>query len=216
MKEERDRFQFERSLLERGMRAIAGVDEAGRGPLAGPVVVAAVVLPVCWIHGGLPSELKGLNDSKRLTAIQRERFFEFLKAAGEVRRAVVRIEAPEIDSLNILRATHLGMSRCLEALGEPLEHVLVDGLAVASLSWEQTAIVKGDSKSFSIAAASIMAKVSRDNVMEAYHREYSDYGFHQNKGYPTRAHLKALDQFGPCPIHRKSFGPVRQRQLDLF
>lgn len=211
-----DRFQFERELINQGKHSIAGVDEAGRGPLAGPVVIAALIFPVPWIANGLPDELSGLNDSKALTEKRRINFFEYLVAGAEIRKAIVAVEPSEIDEINILQATHLGMRRSLEQLGVEVSHALVDGLFVKSILVEQTAIVKGDSRSFTIAAASVLAKVTRDRLMIEYDREFPGYGFAQHKGYPTRAHLEALRELGPCPIHRRSFAPVRQQQLDLL
>lgn len=198
------------------MRHIAGVDEAGRGPLAGPVVAAVVVLPVEWIRNGLPKELEGLNDSKQLTAGRREEFFSFLTRAMHVRFAVARIDAATIDALNILQATHRAMSQAVAELKPPPEHVLLDGLFVKSLLFPQIALVKGDSRSYSIAAASILAKVTRDRLMLEYDRAFPAYGFADHKGYGTAQHLAALTAHGPCPIHRRSFSPVKQPELELF
>jgi len=211
-----DRFQFERELVSQGKQSIAGIDEAGRGPLAGPVVVAAVIFPVSWIADGLPDELSGLNDSKALTEKRRSHFFEYLIADSEIGKAIVSVEPSEIDEINILQATHVGMRRSLEQLGVEVSHALIDGLFVKSIPVEQTALVKGDSRSYTIAAASVLAKVTRDRLMIEYDREFPGYGFAQHKGYPTRAHLEALRELGPCSIHRKSFAPVRQQQLDLL
>ncbi len=211
-----DRFQFERELLGRGLTRIAGVDEAGRGPLAGPVVAAAVRLPAAWVTSGLPPALAGLNDSKQLTAVQRERFFAFLTGEGAVAFAVARTEVAEIDALNILVATHRAMNAALAALDPPPQHALVDGRPVPSLSVAHTALVQGDARSYSIAAASVLAKVTRDRVMAEYDRRYPEYGFAAHKGYGTPEHLAALARHGPCPIHRRSFAPLRLRQLSLF
>jgi ribonuclease HII len=211
-----DRLRFERALRLRGIGLIAGVDEAGRGPLAGPVVAAAVILPSAWIDVGLPGALRGLNDSKRLSATQRDDFHAQLTGLAEVRFAVAAVEPEEIDRLNILRATHRAMKDALRQLVPGPEHVLVDGLPVPSLGWPQTAVVKGDALSYSIAAASVLAKVTRDRRMIAYERIHPGYGFAQHKGYPTPEHLHALRRLGPCPIHRRSFAPVRAVQLDLL
>ena len=214
-----DRFYFERERLQNGDLRISGVDEAGRGPLAGPVVVAAVMFPVNWIQNGLPSELEGLNDSKAISEKRRDRFFEYLTESSELSQAIEIVEPEEIDTVNILQGTHNGMVRSLRRLAEGTEdvdHVLVDGLRVNSITQAQTPIVKGDSKSYSIAAASVLAKVTRDRIMIAADQTYPGYGFAKHKGYPTPAHLEALKQLGPCAIHRKSFGPVKQQQLELL
>ena len=211
-----DRFAFERAHVAHGRVRIAGVDEAGRGPLAGPVVAAAVYFPIVWIRAGVPAALTGLNDSKQLSASQRERFFETLTTLPEVRFGIAAVDAATIDAINILQATHQAMNAALAALAPPPEHALVDGLFVASLRWPQTALVKGDARSFSIAAASVLAKVTRDRQMLAYDRQFPGYGFAQHKGYGTAQHLAALARLGPCPLHRRSFAPVRQAELKLF
>ncbi len=211
-----DRFEFERALVLRGCARIAGVDEAGRGPLAGPVVAAAVIFPPAWIDGGLPDTLAGLNDSKQLTAPQRERFFAVLTSLPEIRHAIAEADAAVIDSINILQATHQAMNAALAALTPAPAHVLVDGLEVRSLRWPQTPLVKGDSRSFSIAAASVLAKVTRDRQMLDYDRQFPGYGFAQHKGYGTAQHLAALARLGPTPIHRRSFAPLRQPAPELF
>lgn len=211
-----DRFAYERDLLALGHTLLAGVDEAGRGPLAGPVVAAAVIFPASWIQQGLAGEWSGLNDSKQLTEKQRERYYELLVAAKEVSRAIAIVDAPAIDRLNILQATHHAMNDALAQLPGRAGHALVDGLKVPTLRWPQTPIVKGDSLSFSIAAASILAKVTRDRLMHAYDAEFPGYGFAVHKGYGTRQHLEALARQGPCPIHRRSFAPLKQEQGELF
>ena len=211
-----DRFAFERELAASGVRDMAGVDEAGRGPLAGPVVAAAVVLPAEWLHDGLPGELEGLNDSKQLTPAQRENFFEILMRRKEVRFGIASIESGIVDALNILRATHRAMAEALEKLQPAPAHVLVDGLRVKSLLFPQTPIVKGDAKSYSIAAASVLAKVTRDRMMMDYHQQWPAYGFAEHKGYGTPQHLLALAAHGPCPIHRRSFAPLKAEQGELL
>jgi ribonuclease HII len=211
-----DRFRFERELLGRGCTRVAGVDEAGRGPLAGPVVAAAVVFPPDWLAGGLPSELAGLNDSKQLTAARRDAFFAFLTARAEIQFAIAETSPMDIDALNILQATHRAMNAALAGLRPPPEHVLVDGLPVRSLRFPQTAIVKGDALSYTVAAASVLAKVTRDRVMLEFDRRYPEYGFAQHKGYGTPAHLAALARHGPCPIHRRSFAPLKPAAPELF
>ncbi len=211
-----DRLEFERELLRSGCRQIAGVDEAGRGPLAGPVVAAAVILPEPWIEGGLPAELNGLNDSKQLAASERESFFRFLTGHDAVRFGIAQIDAGVIDEINILCATHRGMNQALAKLEPPPDHVLVDGNSVQSMRFPQTALVKGDARSFSIAAASILAKVTRDRLMLDYDRQFPDYGFGGHKGYGTPQHLAALAEHGPCAIHRRSFAPLKPVQSELF
>ncbi len=211
-----DRLAFERQLWQQGLRVVAGVDEAGRGPLAGPVVAAAVILPAAWADGGFPADLRDLNDSKQLTATQRETFFARLTACPEIQHGIASVEPAEIDRVNILRATHQAMAAALAGLASSPEHVLVDGLPVAGLRWPQTALVKGDSRSYSIAAASVLAKVTRDRQMLEYDRVYPAYGFARHKGYPTPEHLAALRRHGPSPIHRHSFAPVRAEQGELF
>ena len=195
---------------------VAGVDEAGRGPLAGPVVAAAAVLPAKWAESGLPRELNGLNDSKQLTRTQREKFFAFLTSCGEVEFAVARIDASQIDALNILRATHYAMNAALAKLNPAPQHVLVDGLAVKTIHVPQTAIVKGDARSYSIAAASVLAKVTRDRLMLEFDWRWPVYGFAAHKGYGTARHLAAIAAHGPCPIHRRSFAPLKPVERELF
>jgi ribonuclease HII len=211
-----DRFAFERELLRQGFTNFAGVDEAGRGPLAGPVVAAAVRLPTGWVEQGLPPELAGLNDSKRLSAAQRERFFEFLTGEADIHCGLAQVDALEIDTVNILQATHRAMNQALAALRPPAQRALVDGRPVDSLVVPQTALIQGDARSYSIAAASVLAKVTRDRLMVEFDRQYPAYGFAVHKGYGTPDHLAALARHGPCPIHRRSFAPVRQPQLSLF
>ena len=211
-----DRFEFERRLLHEGITSIAGVDEAGRGPLAGPVVAAGVRLPVDWVEGGLPPELAGLNDSKQLSPAQRERFFVFLTGHAGVHFALAQADVPEIDASNILQATHHAMNEALAGLRPPPQHALVDGRPVNSLAVAQTALIQGDARSYSIAAASVLAKVTRDRLMAEYDRQYPAYGFAVHKGYGTPAHLAALARHGPCPIHRRSFAPLKLQQLSLF
>ena len=211
-----DRFAFERALLAQGITRIAGVDEAGRGPLAGPVVAAAAILPAKWVESGLPRELEGLNDSKQLTAAQRERFFAFLTSRAEVEFAIAESDAALIDEINILRATHCAMNEALAKLEPAPEHALVDGRPVKSMRVPQTAIVGGDACSYSIAAASVLAKVARDRLMLEFHRQWPVYGFAGHKGYGTPQHLAALAAHGPCPIHRRSFAPLKPRERELF
>ena len=210
------RLEWERKLRAEGIHVLAGVDEAGRGPLAGPVVAAAVVLPAIWVEQGLPLELEELNDSKQLTAGQRELFFSLLTCNPEVKHALAVVDAETIDRINILQATHKAMNAALAALQPAPDHVLVDGLRVKSLAFQQTPLVKGDALSYSIAAASVLAKVTRDRLMLEYDRKWPQYGFAEHKGYGTPTHLANLSRHGPCPIHRKSFAPLRPIQGELF
>jgi len=189
-----------------GCEIIAGVDEAGRGPLAGPVVAVAVILPGDFI-------LTGLNDSKKLTARKRQELYLSLTNDNRVRCAVGIIEVEEIDRLNILRATHEAMRQAVLALPQKPDHVLIDGLPVHPFPIPQTALVGGDASSMSIAAASVIAKVTRDEIMEELDQQFPLYGFSSHKGYGTAQHLKNLHQHGPCPAHRKSFSPVAQALL---
>lgn len=209
-------LEFERQLSKQGVRRIAGVDEAGRGPLAGPVVAAAAVLPLEWIQSGLPDDLGGLNDSKQLTEAKRERFFEFLISQAEVCCGIAQLDEIEIDRWNILQATHRAMNAALEQLDPAPDHVLMDGRAVKSLQFPQTALVKGDARSYSIAAASVLAKVTRDRLMLEYHAQWPHYGFDQHKGYGTSMHLAAIAEHGPCPIHRMTFAPLKTEQQRLL
>ena len=198
----------ERALRARGFVFVAGVDEAGRGPLAGPVVAAAVILPDDFAHDGV-------TDSKKLTAKKRQSLYDELTACADIVWAAAEAVVEEIDRINILRATHLAMARAIDALPGKPDHALVDGLPVRGLPVEHTALVDGDSLSLSIAAASIIAKVTRDCLMTELDAQYPQYGFARHKGYGVREHLEALRQHGPCPAHRRTFQPVAQAQLPL-
>ena len=200
-----DLWAHERAWWARGRARVAGVDEAGRGPLAGPVVAAAVILPAGF-------DPAGVKDSKKLSPEARERA-EARILSEAVAVGVGIVDAPEIDRLNILRATHRAMRLAVDALDPPPDAVLVDGLPVSGLHPECEALVQGDGRCLSIAAASIIAKVTRDRLMAAYHDEYPAYDFARHKGYPTPDHLTALDAHGPCPLHRRSYAPVAQRVL---
>ncbi len=199
-------FAHEELLRARGLRFVAGIDEAGRGPLAGPVVAAAVILPAGFHH-------PLLNDSKQLTHLQREQIYEELTIRTEIQWSYAMIHAEEIDRLNILRATHEAMRRAVAGLPVAPEHVLIDGLPVRPFPLPQTALVGGDGLSFSIAAASVIAKVTRDRLMVEMDACHPGYEFAQHKGYGTPRHLAALKQHGPSPIHRRSFLPVRQAEF---
>lgn len=211
-----DRLRFERELWQSGMTRVAGVDEAGRGPLAGPVVAAAVILPRTWLQSGCDQRLIELNDSKQLTEARREEFFALLMTHPDLCHAIAVVDAAAIDHLNILRATHRAMNEALAQLPHRPDHVLVDGRPVKTMTLPQTALVKGDARSYSIAAASVLAKVTRDRLMREFDRQFPGYGFATHKGYGTAQHLKALAAHGPCPIHRRSFAPLRPREPDLF
>lgn len=191
---------FETEARRCGYRLVAGLDEAGRGPLAGPVVAAAVILP-------RRCQLAGLNDSKQLTEKERERLYD------EIRRRAVGIgvgqaSEREIDAMNILESTRLAMGRAIQALPLLPDCLLLDALELPAVHLPQRAIVKGDALSVSIAAASIVAKVTRDRLMDEYHLRYPQYNFRAHKGYGTAEHLRMLAAHGPCAIHRRSFRPV--------
>ena len=196
-------LQHERQLRAQGLARIAGIDEAGRGPLAGPVVAAAVILPDTFRH-------KKLTDSKQLSAARREEIYQDITCREGVLWAVSVVEVEEIDRINILRATHQAMRRAVAALTLTPDHALIDGLPVRPFPIEHTALVGGDARSFSIAAASVIAKVTRDRIMVALDAQHPGYEFAQHKGYGTELHLARLRAHGPCPIHRKTFLPVQQ------
>jgi len=252
-----DRLEFERELWSREFTLIAGVDEAGRGPLAGPVVAAAVILPATWAkecarpraqqyeqteghqipsaprtrhvavpgdghtpqtdsNGGFDTRLVDLNDSKQLTEAQRENFFQIITTHPDLRYAIAIVDAATIDRINILQATHRAMNEALAQLQQQPQHVLVDGRPVKSMTLPQTALVKGDSRSYSIAAASVLAKVTRDRMMLEFDTKFPGYGFAIHKGYGVPQHLAAIEKLGPCPIHRMSFAPLKSKQTELL
>ncbi len=192
---------FEDEARDGGFEFVAGLDEVGRGALAGPVVAAAVILDP---QAALPS---GLNDSKKLTARQRERIAEELRTTA-ITYAVGCIEPDEIDRINILQATKRAMLAALDQLATPADYLLIDALELRDAKLPQRAIIRGDSISASIAAASIIAKTFRDHLMREYHDLYPQYNFASHVGYGTRAHMQALRTHGACPIHRKSFRGV--------
>jgi ribonuclease HII len=194
-------FRFEKGLMRDGFMPVAGVDEAGRGPLAGPVVASAVILDPRRIP-------KGLNDSKQLTAARREELYFEILATAEV--SIASLSAGSIDRSNILRASLEAMRRAVASLPKTARFVLVDGRDVpAGLTCPAKALIKGDARSFSIAAASIVAKVTRDRMMRAAGVSYPNYGFGQHAGYATEVHRSAIDVHGPCPIHRMTFSPFK-------
>lgn len=194
-------YKYENAAIAEGARYIAGVDEAGRGPLAGPVSVAAVILPNDLY-------LPKLNDSKKLSSKVREELFEEIHAKA-IAIGSALIDAKTIDRINIYQATINGMYESIFSLSPQPQKVLIDAVKLDRLSIPSESIIHGDAKSASIAAASIIAKVTRDHLMDAYDRQYPEYGFAQHKGYGTAAHLAALKKYGPCPIHRLSFEPIR-------
>ncbi|MGH7907489.1 MAG: ribonuclease HII, partial [Candidatus Binataceae bacterium] len=201
-------LRYERRLWRMGLEAVAGVDEAGVGPMAGPVVAAAIIFPP-------ETFVRGVHDSKQLAPEKREALYPSIFA--HARAIGVGMAAPdEIDRLNIYWATVLAIERALEALATQPQHVLVDGRKVPRIKFSQTHIVGGDRKSFCIAAASIIAKVTRDRIMRQNDAQFPGYGFARHKGYCTAEHFEALRRLGPSPIHRRSFAPVDGAlQLDL-
>ena len=200
----------ERRLYGRGFEPVAGVDEAGRGPLAGPVVAAAVVLPSNL--SGNEAWLAGLDDSKRLSAHQRERAFQLIQQYA-LSISVAEESPEEIDQLGIGRAVIRAMLRAVAGLSVAPQHLLLDYVPIKECPYPFEALVKGDGRSYSIAAASIIAKVTRDRGMEQAEASYPGYAFARNKGYPTARHRHQLRELGPCPLHRRSFAPVRQAAL---
>jgi ribonuclease HII len=194
-------LEFERALWGQRVLLIAGIDEAGMSPLAGPVAAAAVVLEPGW-------RAEGLNDSKQVSPEQRVELAARIKQEAKA-WAVAFSEPDEIDRVNIYWAGIAAMRRAVESLGLTPEHLLIDARRLRDVPIQQTRIVKGDERSLSIAAASILAKTARDARMVAYASDYPGYGFDRHKGYPVREHLEALNRQGPCPVHRRSFGPVR-------
>ena len=198
----RHMLRYERELWARQVTLVAGVDEAGMSPLAGPVAAAAVILKVGW-------KAPHVNDSKQLDPKAREELAVVIRS--EARACAVGFAEPEeIDRLNIYWAGLLAMRRAVEGLGVEPEHLLIDARKIREIPAPQTRIVRGDALSLSIAAASILAKTARDARMRDYDRTYPEYGFAQHKGYPVKQHVRALEQHGPCPIHRRSFAPVQQ------
>jgi len=195
-------FRFERQAKDQGAKRIGGLDEAGRGPLAGPVVAA-----VCVFLEEVP--LKGLNDSKQVPEALREELFAQIKAHPSIEYGIGQASAAEVDRFNIVRASFLAMSRALAQLKTAPDLLLIDGHLSPSFGIPIVAIVKGDAQSASIAAASILAKVTRDRLMKQLHDEFPQYGFAEHKGYGVPVHLDALRKFGPCSAHRRTFAPVQ-------
>lgn len=200
-------YKYELEEFSRGKRLICGIDEAGRGPLAGPVVSSAVVFPA-FRHDLDFHEWEGLNDSKKLTAKKREGFYNRLLGRPDVHIGIGIISEEIIDKINILKATQLSMRRAVSNLDIKPDCLLIDGMALPDVRIPQKKIIDGDTLSLSIAAASIIAKVTRDNIMRQYHEKYPQYGFDRHKGYGTREHMKRIKEYGPCKIHRRSFYPI--------
>ena len=208
-------YKYEEELYDQGITLVAGCDEAGRGPLAGPVVVAACILPP--LH-----HIEDVNDSKQLSKKKREELYKQIKKEA-LAYNVVFIYEDEIDELNIYEATKKGMKLAIEGLSIKPEYALIDFMPLRLESIKTESITKGDAKSATIAAASILAKVERDAYMAKMDIKYPNYGFKHNQGYPTKMHMEALEKFGPCKIHRKTFYPVskyysekNQLKFDLF
>jgi len=208
LRKEASLWVWEERLWGRGYRYVAGIDEAGRGPLAGPVVAAAVILPA-------GADLPGVNDSKQLTAARREQLYRLISKKA-VALGVGVADVYYIEKHNILAATKHAMCLAVADLAVRPDYLILDAVRLEALELPQTAIVKGDTLSASIAAASIVAKVRRDHIMQAWEKVYPGYGFAQHKGYGTPAHLAALQRLGPCPLHRTSFRPIRELREGLL
>ena len=202
-------FEFDNVFYGKGLSFVSGVDEAGRGPLAGPVVAAAVIL-------SKDTFIDGVNDSKKLTEQKRNILFEKTKQTS-VSYGIGIVDSKIIDEINILQATFLAMKKALEQLTVKPNLVLIDGNhTIPNLKINQQAIVSGDAKSACIACASILAKVTRDSIMLEYAKQYPQYNFEKHKGYGTKAHLEAIQKYGPCPIHRMTFAPLNSKQPEMF
>lgn len=197
---EEDPFCFERAAYSSGCIRVAGIDEAGRGPLAGPVVAAAVVLPPGLV-------LQGVRDSKEVPEAERERLAELIRASA-LAYGIGIVDETTIDEVNIYQATILAMNLALRDISPPPDYLLIDAVSLPQISIPQKAIIKGDRRSHTIAAASILAKTERDRLMRKLHEQYPQYNFHRHKGYATKEHMTLLKKYGPCPAHRKSFRPV--------
>lgn len=192
-----DWLEFEKEALAKGYKSVCGVDEAGRGPLAGPVCAAAVILPEGVI-------IDGVNDSKKLSEKKRESLFDVIREQA-LSYSIAYATVDEIEEINILNATMLAMRRAIDGLDMKADYAMIDGNKIPPLDIDAECIVKGDAKSMSIACASILAKVSRDRLLHKYAEEYPMYGFDKHKGYGTKVHREAILKYGPCPYHRKSF-----------
>lgn len=206
-------YKYEQELIKQNKKYIAGVDEAGRGPLAGSLVVASVILPIDF-------KIEGIDDSKSISDKKRREAYELIKKHA-IAYSIIFITPEEIDEYNIYKATQIGMIRAIDSLEIKPEHVLIDAMPLPDLTIENTSIIKGDKLSASIGAASILAKVTRDDYMKDMNIKYPNYNFDKHKGYGTKLHLENLEKFGPCEIHRKSYKPVKnfldspQMKLDI-
>ena len=195
-----DLYIYEKDLIKQNIKLIGGIDEVGRGPLVGPVVAACVILPLNY-------KLEGLTDSKKLSEKKREKFFEILKKDA-ISIGVGIIDEKKIDEVNIYEATKLAMTEAYNKMKIKPEHVLIDAMPL-ELPVPTTSIIKGDAKSLTIAAASVIAKVTRDHMMDELHEKYPYYNFKKNKGYPTKEHVEAINKYGIIKEHRKTYGPVK-------
>ena len=210
--EEMNLYKYEEELYDNDYKLICGVDEAGRGPLAGPVVVAACILPPFL-------RIKGINDSKKLTEKKREELYKIIVKEALAYK-IVFVSEEDVDTLNIYQATKKGMLEAISSLDTKPDYCLIDAMMLSELDMPHQSIIHGDARCASIAAASILAKVTRDHYMEKMDIKYPNYGFKKHKGYGTKLHLEALEKYGPCPIHRKTYSPVtkyfsKQLSLDL-
>ena len=195
-----DLYIYEKELISKGIKLIGGIDEVGRGPLVGPVVAACVILPLNY-------KLEGLTDSKKLSEKKREKFFDIL-SKDAISIGIGVIDEKKIDEVNIYEATKLAMTEAFNKMDVKPEHVLIDAMPL-ELPVPTTSIIKGDAKSLSIAAASVIAKVTRDRMMDELDKKYPYYNFKKNKGYPTKEHVEAINKYGIIKEHRKSYGPVK-------
>lgn len=193
-------YEFEEKLYDEGFHLICGVDEAGRGPLAGPLVVAACILPPFL-------RIEGINDSKQLSAKKRKELYKVI-VKNALAYKIVFVTEEDVDSLNIYQATKKGMLMAIAGLKHKPDYALIDAMPLGELEIPHNSIIHGDERCASVAAASILAKVTRDEYMEKMDIKYPNYGFKKHKGYGTKAHMQALEKYGPCKIHRKSFAPV--------
>ncbi|MCD7839944.1 MAG: ribonuclease HII [Erysipelotrichaceae bacterium] len=195
-----ERLEYEKAAYQKGKQYVIGLDEAGRGPMAGPLVVAGVIFPKGYINNDI-------NDSKKLSEKKREQLFDIIKRdALAYQIEIISIE--DVDKLNVYQASRLGMIQAIEHIAVKPDYALSDAMPLGDII-EHEAIIKGDSKSISIGAASILAKVTRDHIMMEYDKQYPQYGFAKHKGYPTKQHKEALQKYGVTPIHRRSFQPVK-------